>query len=161
MRSLARNTVLLSALALTALFLFLLRIFDRGNLIILLNGLFVGSIVSVVIAYKELIWQAVVGVGIYDRIRQMTLSFFLQWCVIIIGALTSIYIRALDLPSPVFTSVALMRYLSVIAALLQVTAPDFGLGLFHGRDRKVLSVSLSVGFIVAIIFVLIQAPAIV
>jgi hypothetical protein len=47
-----------------------------------------------------------------------------------------------------------VRYLCILAAILQITAPDFGLGLFHGRDRKtqwlgfVLGLTTAVGTII-------------
>jgi hypothetical protein len=40
--------------------------------------------------------------------------------------------------------------------MLQVTAPDFGLGLFHGRDRRVLWASVTIGLLVAIVTITLQ-----
>ena len=39
---------------------------------------------------------------------------------------------------------------------MQITAPDFGLGLFHGRDRRVLWTAASLGLITALVTVYIQ-----
>jgi hypothetical protein len=157
MKHLALSRVVLASFGLAALFFVLFYSLRPDNLIILLNSVFIGSMVSVVVAYHELIWQAIRGDGVYDRIRQMTLGFALTWVVIVIGASTSIYIRLADLPATAYTSVAIMRYLSIIAALLQVTAPDFGLGLFHGRDRKILTASLGFGLITAMVFIVLQS----
>lgn len=159
MKSLTPSNVLVAGLGLASLFLFLIYAIPADHLIILLNSVFVGSMVSVAVAYHELIWQALAGDGIYDRIRQMTLGFALCWLVIVIGAATSIYIRLADLPAATYTSVAAMRYISIIAALLQVTAPDFGLGLFHGRDRKVLISSLGLGLLTAAVLSVLQVIA--
>lgn len=159
MSNLKISRVVIASIVIIAGFIILYNIFTPANLIILLNGLFVGSLVSIAIAYHELVWMAIRGDGIYDRIRQMTLGFAVQWLVIIIGASTSIYIRMADLPTTTFTMVALSRYLAIVAAILQVTAPDFGLGLFHGRDRKVLTASVITGLIVSFAVIVAQGGA--
>jgi len=155
-KNLSVNIVLLLSAVALLIFYVLLNTFTPSNLIILLNGLLAGSMVSILIAYHELIWAAIVGNGAYNRIRQMTIGFFLCWLAISITLATSIYIRYSNAPSPAFVSIAFARYLAIIAAILQVTAPDFGLGFFHGRDRKILPVSVGIGFISAIIVMVLQ-----
>ena len=156
LRSLALSRVLLAAIIIVAVFAFLRFIFSPSDLIILLNGLFAGAIVAVCIAYSKLVWYAALGVGKYDRVRQMTLGFALCWAAISISAITSIWMRIIDLTPVAFTSVAFARYIAIIAAVMQVTAPDFGLGLFHGRDRKVLYSATVIGLIVAVAVMVLQ-----
>ena len=156
MKYLPLSLVVLAGLGIIAGFIVLHSLFAPGDLIILLNGLLVGSMSAIAVAYHELIWYAIKGEGVYNRVRQMTLGFALMWIVFGIGLGTSIYIRVADLPATAYTSVAFARYLAIVAAILQVTAPDFGLGLFHGRDRKVLTASIGIGLVVAVVTILLQ-----
>lgn len=159
MTRLIKNKILYIGASLVALFFVLKWTFSPADLIILLNSLFVGSMVSIAVAYHELVWQAIRGDGIYDRIRQMTLGFALCWLAIILGVITSIYVKIADIPNPPYTTVAMARYVAIIAAMLQVTAPDFGLGLFHGRDRKVMTASIGFGLITAFVLIMAQSDA--
>lgn len=147
------------AVALVAILAFypLTLILPLDSLIILLNGVFFGCMAGVVIAFWQLFWRAVIGEDPYDRVRQMTLSWVIQWIVIVGGVGGSFYIRAADLQTTSLISTAIFRYLACIAAVLQVTAPDFGLGIFHGRDRKTLWTSMVVGLVIATIAVWLQA----
>lgn len=125
-------------------------------LIAFLNGVFMGCMAAIALAYWPLVTNAVLGVRPYDRVRQMTLGFALCWAAYIISVALSIYLRASDgiVSSSMIT--AFSRYVAIIAAVLQVTAPDFGLGIFHGRDRKVLYTGISVGLAVAAVIVFMQ-----
>lgn len=151
------NRVVAIAVLSTAIFLGLAYVFPMPHLLVLLNGVFAGTMAAVTVAYWRLLWNAVLGIRPYDRVRQMTLGFALCWAAYIISVLSSIYFQStgLDINSSLF--IAGSRYLAIIAAVLQVTAPDFGLGLFHGRDRKVLATGVVVGIIVAFVVVFAQA----
>jgi hypothetical protein len=103
-----------------------------------------GSIASVMVAYGQLVWLTVIGKHPYDRVWQMTLGFATMWASLLLGSIVSIvYVQ------DVSYEVIVARYLAFIAACLQVTAPDFGLGIFHGRDRKTLWVCTVTGLIVS------------
>jgi hypothetical protein len=120
------------------------------RLLVLLNGVLAGCMAAIIVAYGKLMWNALTGVHGYDRVRQMTLGFFLCWTCVATSLLASIYVRAADIPAPALLIVCVGRFLAITAAVLQVTAPDFGLGLFHGRDRKVLTASVIIGLLVAV-----------
>lgn len=155
-KNLALNRVLYGIVFCTSLFFALRIIFPPVELIIFLNGIFAGSIVAILVAYYKLIWYALLGIGEYNRVRQMTIGFVVCWCAICVGASNSIYLRSMGADIPMTDLTAAARYLSIIAAMLQVTAPDFGLGLFHGRDRRVLWASVTIGLLVAIVTITLQ-----
>jgi hypothetical protein len=147
---------MIGILALATVFFGLVTYVPPMTLIILLNGLFIGAVASVFVAYHELILGSIFGVEKYNRVQQMTVSFFVMWSVLAFSACLSAYNRSIDWPLAVPTGTVALRYLSIIAAILQVTAPDFGLGLFHGRDRKMLWVASLTGIIVAIAAIFFQ-----
>lgn len=157
--NLALNRVFIGGCALAAIFFGLLAYVPAVPLIVGLNGLFVGCMVAVMVAYHRLIIGAWLGIGEYNRVRQMTLGFAVLWIVVLLGAANSIYLRAkgVDIPTTPLTSAT--RYLAVIAAFLQVTAPDFGLGLFHGRDRRVLWTAGISGLVSAVATIFLQWQA--
>ncbi len=126
------------------------------ELVILLNGLFAGSITAVAVAYGPLIWYAVIGRHPYDRVWQMTLGFAVLWLAVCVGVANSVFLRASDLAPPTTDLTPIARFLAIIAACIQVTAPDFGLGIFHGRDRKVLWSAVSLGLLVATLIIAVQ-----
>lgn len=64
--------------------------------------------------------------------------------------LSSIYARAEGALLTAPTLTAAVRYLFILAAILQITAPYFGLGLFHGSDRKTLWLGFVLGLIAAV-----------
>lgn len=146
-----------TAVILIAAFYPLAMMFRIDTLIILLNGVLFGCLAALVVAFGQLFMHAIEGLAPYNRVRQMTLGWFLNWVVIGGGAASSFYIRAADLPTTSLLLTAILRYVAIISAVLQVTAPDFGLGIFHGRDRKVLWTSATVGLAIAAIAIWIQA----
>ena len=147
------NRVILSSIAAVVLFFILYALVPISELIMVLNGIFAGTVAAISVAYWRLLWNAVLGIRPYDRVRQMTLGFALCWAAYLLGVAISIYFRSagIDVNSSLLTAAS--RYVAIIAAMLQVTAPDFGLGLFHGRDRKVLATGIFVGLIVAMVVI--------
>lgn len=143
------NRVMLAAILLSVGFIGLATILPLGSLIIVLNAAFAGSAAALVVAYWTLLKNAVLGVSPYSRVRQMTLGFALCWVAYTLTVSFSIYARSsgFDVNSSYVTATS--RYIAIIAAILQVTSPDFGLGIFHGRDRKMLWTCLAIGLAVA------------
>lgn len=152
----AINRVILGAIIALAVFVALVHWVPLDTLIMFLNGAFFGTAAAILVAYGRLLWNAILGVRPYDRVRQMTLGFFLCWVAYGLGVAISFYYRSTgtDINSSMLTAAS--RYVAVIAAVLQVTAPDFGLGIFHGRDRRVLYTGLAAGLITAFVTVLFQ-----
>lgn len=150
------NRVILSIVAAAALFAALSTVMPLSEMITLFNGIFAGTVAAITVAYWRLLLNAVLGIRPYDRVRQMTLGFALCWLACILGVAISIYFRSagVDVNSSLLTAAS--RYVAIIAAILQVTAPDFGRGLFHGRDRKVLATGVAVGMIVAVFMIFAQ-----
>lgn len=154
------NRVIVSILAAAALFFMLLVVMPLPQFIVILNGIFAGTMAAIVVAYWRLLWNAVLGIRPYDRVRQMTLGFALCWTAYVLGVMVSIYLRSAGAEINTSVLTAASRYVAIIAAMLQVSAPDFGLGLFHGRDRKVLTASVTVGLLVAVVIMLAQTETV-
>lgn len=154
--NLALNRVVTISFLLAVIYSGLVTLVPAATLIIVLNGVFVGCMVAITVAYHRLIWFALLGVGDYNRVRQMTLGFAIAWAAIGVGAINSIYLRSIGADIPATALTAATRYLAIIAAVLQVTAPDFGLGLFHGRDRRVLWSGALLGSVAAIFTIVLQ-----
>ena len=144
------NRVVLSAVAIMMLFISVVLIFPVQSVLIVLNGVFAGCGVALGVAYWRLLWNAMLGIRPYNRVRQMTLGFACCWLAYAIGVVLSIYLQSAGVDSRLAYGVALSRLIAIIAAVLQVTAPDFGLGLFHGRERKTLWTAIVLGAIAAI-----------
>jgi hypothetical protein len=156
--------VALWIVVLTSVFVLMATFANSNELVTLLNGVFIGSLCSVAFAYWPLIWGALRGVGKYNDVRQMTLGFFLGWICVALLLTASIMGRVIGTNSTSSPDWLLLisvagRYVGIIAAITQVTAPDFGLGLFHGRDRKVLFPALIIGLVVAWMVIYIQSDA--
>ncbi len=131
-----------------------------ASLIVILNGVFVGAMVAIIVAFHRLLLNALQGNEEYSRVRQMTLGFFLCWLAYALTVVASIYLRTSGVYVPSTGVVAASRFVAIVAAVLQVTAPDFGLGLFHGRDRKALWTGAALGLLVSCIVVYVQVETV-
>jgi len=129
------------------------------RLIIALNGLLVGTAVAIAVSYGLIFLDAIFSRP-YDRVRQMTLGVLVVWIAIGLAVGGSIYTKMADIPNQNTVMVAASRLAAIIAAILQVTAPDFGRGFLHGRDRKVLAGGMVVGLAVALFVIYGQATMI-
>lgn len=160
--NLALNKLILSFLAAVVFLLVLINMFEAETLIYIMNSTFAGAMVAILVAYWRLVWNALAGIRPYDRVRQMTLGFVLCWVAYCISVFTSIYFRSADLSGAATTSIwtVMGRYIAIFAAVLQVTAPDFGLGIFHGRDRKTLWTGLTAGVVFGIAVYFMQSKSV-
>lgn len=139
------------------LFCALASIFTPSQLIVLFNGAFIGTMFAITIAYGELLWQAVTGrKRQYDDVRQMTIGMFGIWVAYGIVVSSSTYLIASDGNGQALLLSAMGRFVAIISAILQITAPNLSQPLFYGRDRKVLWVGVSCGIAVAICTIAIQ-----
>lgn len=90
--------------------------------------------VAIVIAYHRLIVGAALGLGEYNRVRQMTMGFAVAWSGICLSTLSSIYARSEGAALTAPTLTAAVRYLFILAAILQITA----VGTIYFQDRTLL-----------------------
>lgn len=134
--------------------------FTLDSLIVMLNGLFVGSIVSLLVAFGPLIWSLFRGKQQATRAQELALGFFALWIAYILTAYVSVWTRSIGeaTANPSYMS-ALSRYIAVYAAVRQVTAPDYGLGFIYGRDRKILLIAMGLGLLVAVGLWIVQDQA--
>ena len=157
--NIALNKLILSAMAAIGFFLIVINMFEAETLIYIMNSTFAGAMVAILVAYWRLVWNALAGVRPYDRVRQMTLGFVLCWVAYCISVFTSIYFHLSGANTASLWTV-FNRYIAIGAAVLQVTAPDFGLGIFHGRDRKTLWTGLTAGIVFGIIVFFAQSKSV-
>lgn len=157
-KSLTNNMVIATITAILLSFAGLYYLFSSALLGSLLNGLYVGSMTAIGVTYYKLLWDAWFNPDDFNRVRQMTLTIGGQWIVISLFILTSAYLNFAELPTSFYISTLFARYLATVVAVFQVTAPDYGDGLFYGADRKFLGLGLIAGAITGVAVVLLQAP---
>lgn len=137
-------------------YIVLVKTVHLETLTVVFNGLFFGSLTAIVVAFGEILFNSLKGITPYDRVRQMTIGFFLTWVALFFFTFSSLYLqsRGITYNSTFFGFTA--RYVAVIAAWVQLTAPDFGLGIFHGRDRKILYLSVFSGAAISMFLIYAQ-----
>lgn len=152
------NRVIFGGLATVCGFFLLLASIPLSDLIVILNGVFIGAAFAIMVTYWKLLWFALLGVRPYDRVRQMTLGFFLCWIAFALTVSASVWLRSANygVNSTILAAAAL--YTAIFAAVLQVTAPDFGFGIFYGRDRKALWTGVVGGLLLALGAIYLQEP---
>jgi len=157
LKSLARNgRMQLTIVGLIGGFFALKAAFDPSLLMSLLNGVFAGAVVTIIAAYYRLIVEAIRGDGERDRVQQMTLGLFVLWIAMVVNVGVSIYARSTEFDPTTYTGAAGARYLTIIAAVLQMRSLDYAYALFHGRDRTMIWTSLVLGAAVAVAVVVLQ-----
>lgn len=158
MANLTSNRVFAWIIFAIGLFVMLRVSMPAELLAIILNGTLWGVGVALVIAYSPLIWQSVFGYNHnFDRANQYALGDAVLWLSVFIGLTSSVYLRSVgEAPSITTDFVIIQRYLAIFAAIIQITAPDFGKSIFYGQDRRILLLSGSMGFIVALLITWLQ-----
>lgn len=150
------NKVTIGTAVMLLSYLALLALLSPSDLVVLLNGLLAGAMISLAVAYYPLVRAAVLGDGEYERGRQFGLGSFLTTLAILVGLLTSIYVHAADVYTPTYVATSLARWFAIWGAVLKVTSPDFGAGLLFGRRRKIMWISIIIGVGVALAVVWLQ-----
>lgn len=159
MKKIFTNRVLLLVAILAAIYCIALWTLGVKNLIVVENSLFIGTSVTLAIAYWRLFWDAVVDPNPFNRARQMTWAFFIAYIALLCGASGSIQAMASGEPTTTTFTISVGRYLAIVAGIGQVTAPDFGHGIFYGLDRKVLTGAILIGVVVSVILIWLQGTA--
>lgn len=161
MKNALRSNFTFHVIAGGVVFALMSAVLSLNTMIVTLNGLFVGAIVSLSVAFGPLIWSLFRGKeSDYRRAQELALGFFALWVAYVLAAYVSVWTRSIGeaTSNPSYMS-ALSRYIAVYAAIRQVTAPDYGLGFIYGRDRKILALSLVLGAFTAIALWIIQDQA--
>jgi hypothetical protein len=134
--------------------------YDFKNVITVLNGLYVGSMFGIIFAYWRLIIATIVGHPPFDRARQYALSVFILWGALNCFIFGSVWSKSAGVDTHVYFYSIVGRYGGILAAWLQVTAPGFGEGFFHGRDRKVLWIAVAISTAVSAFLIFAQSQTI-
>lgn len=130
-----------------------------NDLIIVLNGMFAGSLVAFVYAFWGLIVNAFNRYSPYTAKRQLMWGIVLMWLAYVVSVASSIELRASGVDGAALNSsylIAISRASAIMGIFFQVTAPDFGLPMFYGRDRKVLWSGLIIGFAISVFMIYAQ-----
>lgn len=156
LKSLTTSRIIIGAIAAAAIYMVLRVSLGIDNTIILLNGAFIGAGISYVIAFRSILLDAVIPKGPYDRVRQMALGMLIVWLAVTAGIAASIYSRSTGALVSYSELTPIERYLAIVGGAVQVTAPDFGLGMFYGIDRRLLVFAIAAGSAVAAIMIVMQ-----
>lgn len=140
-----------------ALYLIAALTLAPGNLIILLNGLFVGSLVSLLIVFRTLTWNTFRGRVRYSDVSVFTLGLLVTLVGIVLGVAASIQNQVTDNSGSIYSLAAMGRYAVVSGFLTMAYSPDVGLGFFEGIDRKAIWLSVFSGLAVASAVIYAQA----
>lgn len=143
----------------TLAFYFMAASLSAETLIMTLNALFVGVMFSITVTYGRVIIPALFGYRQYDDVRQLAFGLMLCFAAYGMSVYNSIYIRAVDMTVPILFTTALQRWIFINGAIIQITAPDLGKGMFYGPDRKWLAFGLSAGALVSVLTYYIQESA--
>jgi hypothetical protein len=130
---------------LLAVFFALASVMPTDTLIVVLNGVYIGAMFGIAVCFGGMILDAMTGKEEYDDVSQMVTSMFGTWVALSIAFGVSAYLRAADMSSSSLLASAFARYVGILSAVGQITAPTLGERFFAGRDRKVLWASLFVG----------------
>ena len=143
------NRFVVSGFGLVLAYVLLVVSFPLNTLIVILNGILTGCGFAVAIIFWRLIVDAIQGVRPYSDVRQMAISIVILWVVVGLSVTASIQLRSSGIETTPLVTTALARYGAIVAAVLQVTVPDYGLGVFYGRERKLLWGAMLTGVLAA------------
>lgn len=140
--------VLISA----AIFWVLMNGLAPDTLIMTLNALFVGTMISISVAYGSILVPAMIGIRPYDDVRVLAVGIFGGWLAYGLVVLSSIYIRSADLPTSTLVLTSVGRWIAINSAIIQIVAPDFNQdrSFMYGRDRKLLIFGIALGLAFAV-----------
>lgn len=155
---LATSNVVLYALISAVVLFGLLAWVDLYDLITILNGVFIGTMLSITVAYGPLFWRALIGdKSVFPDARQLIVGYFGAWLAYGLVVYGSTHTHVSDLPTTPLVETAVSRYIAIISAVVQITASDYGKGVFYGRDRKVLWWAIGAGLFAGLVVIILQA----
>lgn len=144
-----------------AMFFFLVRGLEPDTLIMTLNALFVGTMVSISVTYGMILVPAIFGIRPYDDVRVLAIGIFGGWLAYGMVVMSSVYVRSADLPTTTLLWNAVGRWIAINSAVVQIIAPDFNQdrSFLFGRDRKLLVLGLCSGVVFALVTYWLQADS--
>lgn len=158
-RKLNINGAVVYAAFLAWLFSIIYHVTDKARLIVVMNAFVFGAIISLVITYAQYIYYAIASDDQWNRARQFGISTAILWASVLVVVAASVIRHsgsAYDISSTNFLDY-LFRYLVIIAATMQVFAPDYGERLFYSKERQSLILGSVAGICVAIFLIVMQA----
>jgi len=146
-----RNYLHSVILLLTLLFIAGLAWIKSTIFLIILNSLMFGTFMSVAITYGYFFGYTIFVKSEWSREKQFIISTGLLWMFIMLTGIYSYTHRTVtpDVEIPADWMLLLTRYIAIVAAVMQVFAPDMGESLYYGVHRKVMLAGIVVGGLVA------------
>lgn len=159
MKRLTRRTLLMASLVALSVYLVLAAALPTRILVAVMNGLFLGMVVSVSVVFAPLIKRAVL-LRDFDRVAQLTIGIFLSWTSLIISRSVNTYGKIFDKPGEAAGSgmVAVAAYLAILGGILHVTAP----GMVDDKlkyNKGLLALAAMVGAVAAAVAIWLQSGA--
>lgn len=170
-KNLLRNEPLIGGLVIACLYLAIAYFVRPARMIELLNGAYIGVVVTVVLVYWRTGVAAILGVGRYGRVQRFALGCALQWLAFTMLRGLSAFMLSFDNMGWIREShlVAIPVLMAVVAGVMQVTAPGMGPDpedldqspsqFVHGRDGPMLLLAVTLGLIVACIVIAFESAA--
>lgn len=159
LRKININGAIVYALTLAWIFTIVYGLTDKARLIAIMNSLLFGAMLTLFINYAKYIAYAISSPEAWTRARQFGLSSGILWGSVVVLVAASIQ-RHSTASYPINATVTMdiiSRYLGIIAATMQVFAPDFGKNLLYGSSRKTFIISCAAGVLSAMLLAYLQA----
>ena len=139
-------------------FEFLRYSLEVNHLMILLNGVFIGTLFAFAVALWPLTKNVMLGKVDGQDVGWFTVGLLALVLSAAFGAFASTMLRVGDgvVLSAVSTLSPATRYAAIVGLLTIVYAPDAGRDFLHGRDRKIIAVSVLTGMLAAVVSIYAQ-----
>lgn len=122
----------------------------------LMNGIFLGVVGSVMVAFFPLIVRFLDS-KTFDRVSQLTVGIVTLWVVVIVGRVMSVIINATgpEMREKLLPYIACLAYVGVVAGVLQLSAT----GTVDGQwryNRGLVAAAVAFGVTVACVAIYVQ-----
>lgn len=147
------SAVALYLIAVVVGFIVMRMALEPNALLVLLNGVLIGTLLSFVVALWPLMHGIFSGKMSEQDVGWFTLGLLALAASVSLSAIASTLLRAGDwiIIEGTSTLSPLTRYMGIVGLFTVVYAPDAGRDLLHGRDRKLLLASTVIGVVAGFI----------
>lgn len=149
MTQLSGKNVALMAVAILVFCVSTIVVCPTDQLVIVLNGVFLGLTISLTVALLPLLWRAVRSM-VFDDVSRMTLTIVLTWIALIILRGNNVWGRHYGFENATGANFAIPTsiYLAICGAILQLTIPGF-VDLKSRAGRRIAMFNTALGLLVA------------
>lgn len=136
-----------------------LALFVPNNVLLpIMNAVCIGIVCSVTIVFLPLIQRSIKDKS-FDRVSQLMIGMLLMWLSLIGSRGANIYIGITGKADEVAASpvVAFLAYMAIMGGVLHLTAPALVSQSEWQRNRKVLTIGVVSGLVLALVVLLLQS----